>query len=46
MSGIVFVAGLIACITFVGIRSRQAQAAPGVLLTLALAAGSIWFVFG
>jgi hypothetical protein len=45
MDGIIFIAGLIAGVTVIGIRSRRAPGSPGVLLTLALAGGSIWYVF-
>ena len=46
MDGIIFVAGLLAGVTIAAIRSRRPSAGPGVLLTLVLAAGSAWYVFG
>jgi hypothetical protein len=45
MDGLIFVAGLIAGVTVVALRSRDPSAMPGVILTLALVAGSFWYVF-
>jgi hypothetical protein len=45
MDGLTFVAALIAGVTVVALRSRGTSVAPGVFLTLALAAGSVWYVF-
>jgi hypothetical protein len=45
MDGIVFVAALIAGVTIAGIRSRRSTTTPGMLVTLSLLAGSIWYVF-
>ena len=45
MDGLILVAGLIAGVTVIALRSRGPSVTPGVLLTLALAAGSFWYVF-
>jgi hypothetical protein len=45
MDGVILVTALIAGVTIAGIRSHRASTSPGVLLTLALIAGSIWYVF-
>ena len=44
MDGMIFVAILITGATVAGVRPRRA-ALPGVMLTLALLAGSVWYVF-
>jgi hypothetical protein len=44
MDGLIFIVGLLAGATVVGLRSRSSTT-PGVVLTLALVAGSIWYVF-
>ena len=46
MDGIIFVAGIIAGITIIGLRSRRPAVTPGVLMTLALITGSAWYVLG
>lgn len=45
MDGIIFVAGLVAGVSIIGLRSRRSVNAPGVLLMLALIGASAWYVF-
>jgi hypothetical protein len=45
MDGLIFVTGLIGAVSVIALRSRTASRTPGVFLTLALVAGSFWYVF-